>query len=192
MGRLRADRCEVSRGDYAKFLADPLVNAGLYANDNEPAGHTHEPMKWSEQKEQPDFPVTGVTWWSADAFARWSGGRLPTSEEWRAVAAGTEKRLFPWGDTYDPEIAATGDDAAGRIAKCDSQTNDITPNGIRHLGGNVSEWTRSVTIDAGTVAMWVQGGNWMLPGEETTRTTFSRKVPINHQTETIGFRVVYD
>lgn len=192
LGKLRADRCEVSRNDYAKFLADPLVNAGLYANDNEPAGHSHEPMNWSKQKEDLYFPVTGISWWSADAFARWSGGRLPTSEEWRAIAAGTEKRLFPWGDTYDPAIATMGDDAAGRLAKCDSKTDDITPGGIRHLGGNVSEWTRSVTIDAGTVAMWVQGGNWMLPGEETARTTFSRKVPINHQTETIGFRVVYD
>jgi formylglycine-generating enzyme required for sulfatase activity len=149
-------------------------------------------MNWTKQKDHPEFPVTGITWWSADAFARWSGGRLPTSEEWRAVAAGTEKRLFPWGDSYDPEITATGDDVAGRLAMCDSDTNDTTPNGIRHLGGNVSEWTRSVTIDAGVVAMWVQGGNWILPGEETTRTTFSRKVPINHQSETIGFRVVYD
>ncbi len=190
--RLRADKCEVSRKEYARFLADPLVGVGLYGNDNEPAGHSYEPLDWDEQQGNLDLPVVGVSWWSADAFARWSGGRLPSAEEWSAIAAGSEKRQFPWGDTYDPTAAATGDDASGRLVACDRSTDDRTREGIRHMAGNASEWTRSVTIDDGTVAMWVQGGNWMLPGEETTRTTFNRKVPLNHRTDTIGFRVVYD
>ena len=190
--RLRADRCEVSRREYSKFLNDPLVNAGLYGNDNEPAGHDYEPLDWAEQKERLELPITGVTWWSADAFARWSGGRLPTADEWRAIASGTEKRLFPWGDEYNPAAAATGDDGAGRLVECDTEVRDVTRAGVRHLAGNVSEWTRSVSLDGGTVVMWVQGGNWMLPGEQTARTTFGRKVPLNHRTSTIGFRVVYD
>ncbi|MCY4144255.1 MAG: SUMF1/EgtB/PvdO family nonheme iron enzyme [Gammaproteobacteria bacterium] len=190
--RIRADRCEVSREDYSKFLNDPLVKVGLYGNDNEPAGHSYEPLDWTRQKERLELPVTGISWWSADAFARWSGGRLPSADEWRAIASGTEKRIFPWGDSYDPAAAATGDDAAGRLVPCDANVKDVTREGIRHLAGNVSEWTRSVSLDAGTVVMWAQGGNWMLPGEDTARTTFGRKVPLNHRTETIGFRVVYD
>ena len=189
---IRVDRCEVSRAEYQKFLNDPLVKLGLYGNDHEPVEHSYQPLDWEKQQEKLDLPVTGISWWAADAFARWSGGRLPTTEEWRAFAAGSEKRQFPWGDYYDPANAATGDDAAGRLTACSFETQDVTPEGIRHLAGNASEWTRSVTIDQGAVAMWVQGGNWMLPGEETTRTTFMRKVPLNHRTETIGIRVVYD
>lgn len=189
---VRVDRCEVSREDYAEFLNDPLVKMGLYRNTDEPSGHSYVPLRWDEQQDSPEYPVTGVSWWSADAFARWSGGRLPTAEEWRAVAAGPEGRLYPWGDIYESGFAASGDDETGKLVVCDDENIDETTTGVRHLAGNVSEWTRSVTVDRGAITMWVQGGNWMLPGVVTGQTIFGRKVTLNHRSETIGFRVVYD
>lgn len=189
---IRVDQCEVTRAQYAEFLRDPLVMLGLYGNDNEPDNQDYVPLDWDEQMEQSARPVTGLSWWAADAYARWSGGRLPTSDEWRLIAAGDEALMYPWGDLYDTAAAATGDDADGNSLPCAGAPEDVTKSGVRHLAGNVSEWSRSLTVDRGTVAMWVHGGNWMLPGLETAQTVFARKVPLNHRSHTIGIRVVYD
>ena len=189
---LRVDQCEASRAQYARFLNDPLVMLGLYGNNNEPENQDYTPLDWEWQRQQPAHPVTGVNWWAADAFARWRGGRLPSSDEWVLIAAGQDGRLYPWGDQYISKAAAIGDNIGGNVFECDADLDDVSSSGVKHLGGNVSEWSRSVTVDRGALAMWVHGGNWMLPGVETARSVFARKVPLSHRSHTIGIRVVYD
>ena len=192
-GRLSVGRCEVSRREYQAFLDDPLARSGLFANPQEPAAERYVPDDWVRLSAHPDLPVAGVSWWAADAFARWAGGRLPSAREWRLLVAGPEARLHPWGNEYDPGAAVTADLPEHGPRACSAEgLRDASDAGVRHLAGNVSEWTQSISVKRGNYAMWVQGGNWLLPGDETTHGAFGRLVPLNHRSPDIGFRVVYD
>ena len=191
--RIEVGRCEVSRREYRAFLADPLARSGLFANPQEPADEDYVPDDWERQSAEPDLPVSGMSWWAADAFARWAGGRLPRAREWQLLAAGPEARVYPWGNRYDPGAAVTADLPEHGPRPCPSpDTRDSSAGGVLHLAGNVSEWTQSIAVDRGNYAMWVQGGNWMLPGRDTAHGTFGRLVPLNHRSPDIGFRVIYD
>lgn len=191
--RMSVGRCEVSRREYRVFLNDPLARSGLFANPQEPAGERYVPDDWERQSADLDLPVSGMSWWAADAFARWAGGRLPRSQEWQLLAAGPEARRYPWGNRYDPAAAATADLPEHGPRPCPAAgLRDASAAGVLHLAGNVSEWTQSIAVDRGNYAMWVQGGNWLLPGRGTAHGSFGRLVPLNHRSPDIGFRVVYD
>ena len=191
--RIDVGRCEVSRREYQGFLDDPLARSGLFANPQEPAGEDYVPDDWERQSGEPDLPVSGMSWWAADAFARWAGGRLPRAREWQLLAAGPEARLYPWGNRYDPTAAVTADLPEPGPRPClASDLSDASAGGVLHLAGNVSEWTQSIAVDRGNYAMWVLGGNWVLPGQGTAHGSFGRLVPLNHRSPDIGIRLVYD
>lgn len=70
-----------------------------------------------------DAPARCVSWTDARAYCAFVNGRLPTEAEWEHAAAGLlpGHRRFPWGD--------------------DADGADVTPEGVRAMGGAVAEWT---------------------------------------------------
>lgn len=74
-------------------------------------------------------PVTHISWYEADAFARWAGARLPTEFEWEhAARQQAVSGHFLEDKLYHPRAIAT------HAAKTDQ---------LQQLFGDVWEWTQS-------------------------------------------------
>ncbi|MGW7019591.1 ergothioneine biosynthesis protein EgtB [Streptomyces decoyicus] len=95
----------------------------------------------------PDEPVLHVSWYEADAYARWAGRRLPSEAEWEKAArhdpATGRARRFPWGDEDPTPAHANLGQRHLRPAAIGSYPDGQSPLGVRQLIGDVWEWTAS-------------------------------------------------
>jgi iron(II)-dependent oxidoreductase len=104
----------------------------------------------------PDEPVQHVSWFEADAFARFLGMRLPTEAEWERAARGDEGRRFPWGDAWIPGFAAHRGGKRHTLA-VRSIPQNRSPHGLYDCAGNVWEWCADAY---GPGLRSARGGSW--------------------------------
>ena len=88
------DRTEVTNAQYEQCVA---------AGDCDPRSFSGSDTRgWTYgDGAADDHPAIYVTWYQAETYCRWVGGRLPTEAEWEYAARGPEGRVFPWGDDFD-------------------------------------------------------------------------------------------
>ncbi|MBK8467556.1 MAG: SUMF1/EgtB/PvdO family nonheme iron enzyme [Chloracidobacterium sp.] len=158
---------EVTNEDYRKF-----VKAANYP----------PPKSWVDKYYKlgrGNYPVVGVSYADAEAYARWAGKRLPTEEEWELAARGTDGRIYPWGNDWitgkacaDPKY--TDFTAVGGYSSA-------SPYGLHDVIGNAWEWTSNdfKPYPGGTIPKeflgktnlkTIRGGSFSTPNEYATTT----------------------
>ena len=121
-----------------------------------------------------DHPVTGVSWYEAAAYAKWSGRSLPTLYHWYSAAwTGLAAFITPNSNLNGDGLAAVGVHRA------------VTPVGTYDMAGNAREWV----LNEGGDLRYIAGGGWNDAGfyfhDATQAPPFDRS-PAN------GFRLMTD
>jgi formylglycine-generating enzyme required for sulfatase activity/predicted MPP superfamily phosphohydrolase len=106
-----------------------------------------EPRFWHDRKwNGPNFPVVGVSWYEAFAYAAWLSRKtgdsycLPTEAQWEKAARGSDGFLYPWGEEWQADHCNSDECDLDRTSPVGIFPAGESPYGCLDMAGNVWEW----------------------------------------------------
>ena len=219
------DRTPVTNGAYREFVEEGgYRRSDLWTDEGwawREENAIERPLYWTgdgrlrsfdrEEPLDPDLPVMHVSWYEADAYARWRGARLPTEAEWEKAAswddAAGEKRRLPWGDEPPDESLANVDQLGFGPAPAGAYPDGASPYGVLGMTGDCWEWTASdfggypgfqafpypeySEVFFGSDYKVLRGGSWASRERVTTATMRNWDLPLRRQIFS-GVRLAWD
>jgi formylglycine-generating enzyme required for sulfatase activity len=199
----------IDKDEVTNTAFDAFVDAGGYTNQQ---FWSTDGWAWLSEKDAsrlplhcqgdvPNAPRMCLTWFEAEAYATWRGGRLPTEAEWELAARGPESTVYPWGDAFDRDraniINSIGPKPVG------SYPTGASWVGANDMAGNAMEWvsdwlgvdyyaTSPATDPTGPASgtVKVEKGGWWGSNEFVARSAYRHyEDPPTYGDKHIGFRV---
>jgi len=201
------DRMEVTNGEFAAWLNAntdlwrPPDEYGIVTTRREPVipllrtrkcgdGLTLTPEGHAQvTAEAARWPVVCVTWHGADEYCRAQGRRLPLESEWELAAKGAEARSFPWGADLPRQDGVAFDLRDGvqvHPRAVGGSPQDVTPDGVHDLGGNVAEWVEDRRGDVERKTL--RGGSFASRGPCHLLSSGCQRVAGDSYHKDLGFR----
>ncbi|MFL5643647.1 MAG: formylglycine-generating enzyme family protein [Chloroflexota bacterium] len=196
------DATEVSNAAFGAFVdAGGYTNQALWSDDGWAWLGTKDAARLPVHcnGDVPEQPRMCVTWYEAEAYARWRGGRLPTEAEWEYAARGPKSSVYPYGDTFDRDKGNVLDSVSPKPVG--SYPAGASWVGALDMSGNAMEWVSDWLADhvAGAITdpsgpatgeKKVEKGGWWGSNEFVARSAYRHyEDPPTYGDKHIGFRV---
>jgi formylglycine-generating enzyme required for sulfatase activity len=188
-------------------------------NENNPfAEISFDGEKFLVNKKRNDFPVVFVTFWGAEEFAEFNGGRIPTEAEWEKATS--------WDDSNQSKsFYSAGTNSISSAQANYEQSDDpfennlpaVTPvgyyssssfYGVKDMSGNVWEWnsdnfingvystrknevTKNPKVETESTMKSIRGGAWDTE-YSVLRSSMRLGINPNYGLINLGFRCVYN
>lgn len=197
------DRFEVSNRQFKEF-----IDAGGYrtqeywqedfVEDGTPLSREEAMSRLVDQTERPgpatwqggtfpegqgDYPVTGISWYEAAAYASFRGKTLPTAHHW-GLARGEATPLIQFPQLGGFAVLAPFSNFEGNGPREVGSLAGFTAYGAYDMAGNVREWCFNTTRDGAVI----RGGSW---NDATYMFGNLSQLPQMDRSPQNGFRTAY-